>query len=191
MLKILWYDVTNLEPAIVMSGLPMDKDIEVRINMEMSDNDLKRMGKLGNAKGGSGHDCALKGITITAMIKAPLYWWKQFDRYTFADTISSSSTMHMILEQDLNQVLLKNTYNSTIDNLRADIKLYKDTNDMEVYERIISNLPQGYLYTRGVTLNYLQAKTMYYQRKNHKLKEWHTFCEWFEGLPHSELFIKE
>lgn len=182
MIKIIDYKVNNLRESVKSSGLPMMTD-SYTPNGELSEDDIKRITSLGSAKTGSGHDCALKGVNVFLTIKAPLYFWKQWDRYSFQDTVSSTSTMHKILEQDLEEVLESNVYSSTLEKLKIDIDIYKATERKEVFDRIISNLPQGYLYTRSVTTNYLQLKTMYYQRNNHKLDEWVKFCEFIKELP--------
>ena len=51
--------------------------------------DTGRLYKLGNAKQGSGHDCALKGIVVRYDINAPAYFWQQWQRYHFSDIVSS------------------------------------------------------------------------------------------------------
>ena len=182
-LKVLWYEENNVKSGVIMSKLPMSLDygdvLYKLTTYNITEDDIKRADSLGNAKSGSGHDSYLKSATVTMLVEAPLYFWKQWDRYHFQDTISSSSTMHKIHLQDLNKLLPDNTYPELRKHLQIDIKEFNETKDIEVYNRIITNLPQGYLYTRGVTLNYLQVKSMYSQRHNHKLAEWRFLCKFF------------
>ena len=147
------------------------------------------MQKLAKVKTGTGHDCFLKGINVFMIITAPEYWWKQFERYSFQDTVSSTSTMHKILEIELDDVLPDNIYPDTIRRLQEDIESYnyweKESPEhaKRIWERIIANLPMGFQYTRAITTNYLQLKTIYFQRKNHKLDEWKNFCSFIKTLP--------
>ncbi|MGL6099889.1 MAG: hypothetical protein ACRC0G_09740 [Fusobacteriaceae bacterium] len=97
MLEVLSYEVYGMERAMVASGLPMATDSSIIVASE------KRMSALGNAKPGSGHNCALKGITVVARVKYPLYWTKQFQRYHFADIVSSQSTMHRVTKFNLSE----------------------------------------------------------------------------------------
>lgn len=197
-MKIDYISVNNIRESILASALPMSKKIGFNLNdMELEKNDIKRAIKLGSVKNGTGHDCFLKGITVFMIITAPEYWWKQWERYSFQDTVSSTSSMHKILEFNLNDILDDDIYPETKSRLQEDIKLYKhwENKDKEkakhIWKRIIKNIPMDMKYTRAVTTNYLQLKTMYKQRKNHKLDEWQDFINFLEELPYFKEFIKE
>lgn len=97
MLEVKNYEVYGLERAVKASGLPMSADPD---NVAYSD---KRASVLGNAKAGSGHDCFLKGIIIEARVKYPLYLTKQFQRYHFADIVSSQSTMYRVTKFNIGE----------------------------------------------------------------------------------------
>ncbi|MEG0151644.1 MAG: hypothetical protein RR744_00495 [Cellulosilyticaceae bacterium] len=97
MLQILSYDVFGMDRAVKASGLPMSVDSS---KITYSD---KRANVLGSAKAGSGHDCFLKGIIVEATVKYPLYWTKQFQRYHFADIVSSQSTMHRVTKFNIGE----------------------------------------------------------------------------------------
>jgi len=197
MLEVKWAEIYGLESAKIFSGLPMKKDNEIEELEEqllkdfVHSSDENRIKKLSKVDIGTGHDCALKGITVHMLIKAPLYFWKQWDRYHFQDTVSSTSTMHKILEENLNDVLPDNVFESTKTRLRAEINLYREFKSEDTFNTIIANLPQGYLYTRAVVTNYLQLKTMYQQRKNHKLKERHRLFDVLKLFPDSRLFTRK
>lgn len=57
----------------------------------------------------------------------------------------------------------------------------------EIWWQMIQLLPSSYNQRRTVMLNYEVLANIYKSRRNHKLDEWHTFCDWIEGLPYSEL----
>lgn len=187
MSKIFNVRTYGLVESLIRSGYPM----QTVINEDMStavaqygitDTMLKRGIKLGNTKGGSGHDCFLKGIIVQADFHAPQYWWIQAQRYHWFDIVSSQSKMHRITEMDLEQCC-GNARNSTLNLLRDIIDEYKEGN--EVLEEVLDNIPMGFEYTAGVSTNYLQLKTMYHQRKNHRLTMWNkVFVEFCEGLPY-------
>ena len=189
-MEIQYIKVNNLKESILASGLPMSNSLEFNPNEhELTDNDIKRAKKLAKVKTGTGHDCFLKGINTFMVITAPLYWWKQFDRYAFQDTVSSTSTMHKLLEMEFDKIFSDRVYPDTLAKLEEDKELYLYWKDIDknkatnIWDRLISNIPEDVLYTRAITTNYLQLKTMYFQRKNHKLKEWKYFCEVINELP--------
>ncbi|MGL5754527.1 MULTISPECIES: hypothetical protein [Bacteria] len=189
---------------------------------------IKRICNLGNVATGTGHDNFAKGILVQFDVKYPGYWTPQFQRYHFADIVSSMSKMHRLVKMDTNKCFNKYVDKSVVDNLNYWIKVYnkmeKDDsycylekeipgssrvgeigesnpiliesfinkgwtiknklNKYEVYMKVISNCPMGFEMTMRVTTSYLQLKTIYLQRKHHKLKEdWTAFCTWCESLP--------
>ena len=84
------------------------------------------------------------------------------------------------------------THEDAINNINSLISIYQSADELKInkevcFNQIISNLPSGYLKWMGISTNYLQLKTIYSQRKNHKLQEWRYFCNWIETLPQSEL----
>lgn len=165
------------------------------------DNYIKRAKTLAGAKGASGHDCFLKGVIVQADVAAPQYWWLQYGRYHFADIISSQSKMHRITKMDIDQQCNEYVGIPVIEYLKEWIRLYNEYNPNfmpvitirgkkfeytkeNIFKIITSNTPMGLKLTARITTNYLQLKTMYYQRKNHKLDEWSkVFCKWIEELP--------
>ena len=76
---------------------------------------------------------------------------------------------------------------STIDMLNLNRKMYLETKDKKYWWQMIQLLPSSYNQKRTVMLSYEVLANMYKSRKNHKLDEWHTFCDWIESLPYSEL----
>lgn len=184
-MKIENTEVYGLERAIKISGYPKGNN----------NYSVDRASRLGGCASGTGHDCFLKGITVVADITAPQYWWIQFGRYHFwhgrdvqGDIISGESTMHGILKMDLVAHCNKYVDREIINHVAELVEDYNtltltDGERKHLFQRIISNYPMGLELKMGVIFNYLQIKSMYRQRKSHKLEEWGIFCKWAEGLP--------
>lgn len=164
----------------------------------IEDNDLDLMTRLRNA--GTDHRKFMRMITVYIDVTAPLYWWKEFDTYKVGTVANSCSTMHKIaakefaLEDFSCEHLLptaKKNLESTIDILNGYRDQYSVDTDPEVRKKywwqMIQLLPSSYNQRRTVMLNYEVLANIYKSRRNHKLDEWHTFCDWIESLPYSEL----
>ena len=158
---------------------------------EDTERGLKRAQNLASTPVGEGHDNYLQGIIVQFDIYAPLYMWKQIQRYHWIDFISSMSTMHCITKFNIKKQCNKYVWKSTINRLNLLISRYNENRDKEVWYEIISNVPSGFILGASLTTNYRQLKTIYNQRKNHRLNEWRELCEWIKTLPHSELIIND
>ena len=161
-------------------------------------NDYDLMMKLRNA--GTDHRKFMRMITVYFDITAPLYWWKEFDTYKVGTVANSCSTMHKIHEKEFTledfscEHLLptaKKSLESTIDILNGYRDQYNvDTDPIvkkDYWWQMIQLLPSSYNQKRTVMLNYEVLANIYKSRRNHKLDEWHTFCDWIENLPYAEL----
>ncbi|MDX1279386.1 hypothetical protein [Oceanihabitans sediminis] len=175
-MKIKNTKIYGLDDSLKASGYPMSTD------MDSVDSNLERLTKLGTSKPGSGHDCALKGIIVQADIIAPQYWWPQFQRYHFADIISSQSKMHRLLAFDLEDQVNRYVVPETIETLKTLRRNYNDDSSRENWMKLLANTPLGFNLGAKITTNYLQLKTIYNQRKGHKLPEWKYFCSWADDL---------
>ena len=179
-------EVFGYERAVKSSGNPMRTVIETS---PIDEKDIKRAINLGTTKGGEGHDNFLKGIIVQLDLTAPLFFWKQAQRYHWFDFVSSQSTMHSLLKFDVSSQCVGSTNPrviSVIDELVAEY-LAMDIDNKEratKWREIIASLPSGFCLSATMTTNYQQLKTMYFQRKHHKLEEWISFCSWCETLPH-------
>ncbi|MDY5853237.1 MAG: hypothetical protein SPK28_03285 [Bacilli bacterium] len=178
-------NVYGLEFAVKASGNPMRTVLD---KSEVTEKDMSRATKLGSCKGGEGHDNFLKGVIVQFDVTAPLYWWKQAQRYHWFDFVSSQSTMHSLLKFDVESQCVSTTSPKVLAIIDKMIKKYKSLKDddptkAERWQEIVSSLPCGFCLGASMTTNYQQLKTMYYQRRYHKLKEWRVFCEWCESLP--------
>lgn len=178
------------------------------IETYIGDNDLDLMKRL--VKAGTDHRKFMRMITVYCDITAPLYWWKEFDTYKVGTVANSCSTMHKIQakrfeREDFSVEYLSNTLDDPIagmdmvdhhfmvmmDNVISCLNVardrYNETKDKKYWWQMIQLLPSSYNQKRTVMLNYEVLANMHKSRKNHKLDEWHAFCDWIEELPYSEL----
>lgn len=221
--KIEKTEVYGLSKSVIASGnamrTEMDRnDTSIFIIDEYTDEQriedryephFKRACNLGTTKSGEGHDNFLNGIIVQFDIYAPLYMWKQLQRYHFLDFISSQSTMHRLTKFNVSECcvddvdeLILNRYQDLLNeynNIECQLKSTLDALEMETlinkrhlsWRTLVASLPSGFVLGATMTTNYRQLKTIYNQRKNHKLDEWHKFCEWCESLPHfKELCVR-
>ena len=159
---------------------------------------------------GPEHRKFLRQIFVSVDITAPLYWWKEADTYQVGVTKNSTSTMHKLastpitlecfetddlsdmgLELPMEEITLnlQEWTNAMIDGCEALRQKYLETKDKRYWKELVRWLPNGWLQTRTVTMNYENLRSMYHQRENHKLTEWHQFCEWVETLPYAQELI--
>lgn len=148
------------------------------------------------AKGGAVHAKYRRMIPVFLTINAPLYWWKEMDRYQVGVVMNSCSTMHKIHSKeftldDFSCEWCPGFTNGVVSTLEAWRKAYLETKDKKYWYAIIQLLPSSYNQKRTVMLNYEVLCNIYNSRKNHKLTEWHTFCDWIRELPYSELITGE
>jgi hypothetical protein len=182
---------------------------ECQQNFCIGPNDKQLMMALRNA--GTDHRKFMRMITVYLDITAPLYWWKEFDTYKVGTVANSCSTMHKIAEKEftlenfscehllsywgeekVNPTIIYpctpiQHLNQTIACLNVCRKKYLETKDKKYWWQMIQLLPSSYNQRRTVMLNYEVLANIYKSRRNHKLDEWHTFCDWIEGLPYSAL----
>ena len=163
-------------------------------------------------KAGSSDRKFLRQIFVSVDITAPLYWWKQADTYKIGTVANSTSTMHKLATTpitincfeigDYNKSLIirenhyqdkEGFYSYFVDdfskNIIANLEQlrlkYLETKDKKYWKELVRWLPNGWLQTRTLTMNYEVLRNIYFQRKHHKLQEWHLFCQWIEDLPYS------
>ena len=152
------------------------------------------------AHGGPVHAKYRRMITVYLDINAPLYWWKEFDTYKVGTVANSCSTMHKIHAKafEREDFSIEHLHNFKeqhwmvcMDNVIAALNVardkYLETKDKTYWWQMIQLLPTSYNQKRTVMLNYEVLTNIYESRRHHKLDEWHTFCDWIENLPYSEL----
>ncbi len=172
----------------------MQKQEDTYVINTIGINDYKLMSRLSRA--GRDHSKFLRSIPIGMRISAPLFWWKQFDTYKVGTVGLSTSTMHKIHSKEftrddfctdnLSGYALE-TLDVTITCLNAYREEYNKSKNMANWRTMIELLPDSYIQTRNITLNYEVLKNIYNSRRNHKLTEWRRFCNYIEFLPLSEL----
>lgn len=203
---------------------PFDKNLcSNRTVFKIGDNDLALMQKL--IRAGSEHRKFLRQIFVSVDITAPLYYFKELDTYKVGTVANSTSTMHKLAStpitldcfeiDDFNKDLIieqntgwecpqdfkaNNLALTIINKLEILRQKYLETKDKRYWKELVRWLPESWLQTRTVTMNYENILTMYRQRKNHKLNEWSgidnpelpNFVGWVKTLPYAnELILVE
>lgn len=202
MIKIENSKVMNFEGAIRGARNPMnswarsDSRYDTEGNYILGVNDLDLAKRL--CKAGSDHRKFIRQILVSVDITAPMYWWKEFYTYKVATVANSTSTMHKIHSKpfELSDFSHDHMSKSAVEALTAYIEFmevkrehYIETKDKADWYDIIQLLPSSYNQRRTITMNYENLLNMYYARRNHKLAEWHEYCDWILTLPYTkELF---
>ena len=156
---------------------------------------------------GTPNDKFLRQIFVSMDITAPLYWWKEMDTYKVGTTANSTSTMHKLAStpitldcfeiddyepglQLIDPVHADVRISQFIDDLEQLRQLYNQTKDLKYWKELIRWLPESWLQTRTWTANYAVLRQIYHWRKNHKLTEWHQFCDFLLTLPYAQQLIE-
>ena len=194
--------VMNFENAIRGARNPMnswgrmDSHTEPDGTFVYGPNDLDLAMRL--AKAGSDHRKYLRMVFVSVDVTAPLYWWKEYDTYKVATVANSTSTMHKIHSKPFSiddfscdhmtdgTKKFMETVVAELENIRLR---FKETKSKDDWYDMIQLLPSSYNQMRTCTFNYETLINIYRARKNHKLAEWHTFCDWIETLPYAEQLI--
>lgn len=174
--------VYGLEDSVKASKYPMAVDTS-ECTAEITKNTMS----LAGCATGTGHDQFLTGIIVQFDLKFTIKAWTEAERYHFLDFVSSQSTMHRITKFDVSKQCIKYVRKKAIENLEECIADYNADPTSEKYLEVVYNAPVGLQLTARMTTNYRQLKTIYQQRKTHRLHEWKDFCKWIESLPYSEL----
>ena len=211
-MELNYTSVYNFEGAFRGMRAPMnswDKSDSVFTNDKtiIGENDLRLAQKLIQA--GAEHAKFMRQIFVSVDITAPIYWWKEMDTYKVSTVSNSTSTMHklsskpitindfsfdnldLVMTAGKNWELTLNEYLTyqiipTCERLRQN---FIKTKDKRYWLALIQLLPESYNQTRTWTANYAILRNIYFQRKNHKLQEWHQFCDWIKTLPCGEELI--
>lgn len=159
---------------------------------------------------GNEHAKFMRQIFVSVDITAPLLWWKEFDTYKVGTVANSTSTMHKLSSAPITKEMFEfddnaddlvvsqgksvsgeweyvfSNYIEDIVNMCENLRLkFIETGDKSYWRALIQILPSAYLQTRTVTMSYANLRNIYFQRKNHKLREWADFCDWIKTLPYS------
>lgn len=202
MIRLERTSVMNIENAVRGARNPMnswhrmDSHYDENGNYILGPNDLDLAVRL--RKAGSDHRKFLRQIFVSVDITAPLYWWKEYDTYKVSTVANSTSTMHKIHSKPFSMDDFS-TDHLTADSLAfmetvverlEQVRLkYMETKSREDWYDLIQLLPSSYNQMRTCSFNYETLVNIYYARKNHKLAEWHKFCDWIETLPYGKELI--
>lgn len=179
--------VYGLNESIKRSKYPMSIDTST-CTSEVT----KTIFNLAQSPVGSGHDNWLNGIIVQFDLTFTNKAWVEAERYHFLDFVSSQSTMHRITKFDLDKAYIEYTDPRMIEIMQQLVDQYNANPTPDNYLKVLYSNPAGFKLTAGMTTNYRQLKTIYYQRKNHRLPEWRMFCEWITTLPmFKELILNE
>lgn len=165
-------------------------------------------------KSGPEHRKFLRQILVSVDITAPFYWWKEFDTYKVGTVANSCSTMHKLASYPIDienfeitdfcpdlvywtnengdspvDYEVKDATEDFIFFLEKLRQKYLETKDKRYWKELVRWLPNGWLQKRTVTLNYEILRSQYLQRRDHKLTEWHKYCDWIKSLPYADELI--
>ena len=186
-------EIFGLNSAIKGSKYPMATDLST-----LNDEITKTVKSLGTAKMGEGHDNFLNGILVQFDLTFTNKAWVEAERYHFLDFVSSQSTMHRICRFNLDKAYIEYVDERMIAIMKEKVVAYnklqtENPNDPSLknkYLEILYSNPAGFKLTAKMTTNYRQLKTIYHQRRHHRLPEWQVFCDWLETLPESDFITK-
>lgn len=185
--------VYGLPDSIRRAKLPMSTNADL-----LSDDITAGIQALAQSEAGGGHDQWLTGVVVQFDLTFSNKAWVEMERYHFMDFVSSQSTMHRITKFDLDGQYNRYVDPEIVQIMKDKVAAYNQYKDevtpeeaAEWYLEILYSNPAGFRLTAGMTTNYRQLKTIYAQRKNHRLPEWREFCRFIETLPMSGLITKE
>lgn len=195
-------EVFGFESSVRGSKYPMSIDLD-----KVTDEVVPRTKALANAIPGSGHDNFMNGIIVQFDLTFTNKAWVEAERYHFLDFISSQSTMHRITKFNLDETYVEYVDPRMVEIMKEKVKAYRELEEQqreqtavsveerellkEKYLEILYSNPAGFKITARMTTNYRQLKTIYLQRKDHRLPEWRVFCQWVKTLPYSEFITGE
>ena len=207
-------EISSFKPALRGMRNPMnswDRSDSNQCIHHIGPNDLKLAQRL--VRAGAEHAKFMRQIEVWVDITAPLYWWKEFDTYKVGTVANSTSTMHKLAAAPITKEMFEfdgldaivDSYTIThggecvrvfedyvddiihmCENLRQK---YIKTKDKSYWRALVQILPNAFLQKRTVSLSYANLRNIYFQRHNHKLKEWHLFCDWIATLPYAKELI--
>ena len=143
----------------------------------------------------------LRMIHVQFDVTAPLYWWKEFDTYKVGTVANSCSTMHKIADKeftlkDFSCEHLEGRALNTLEDMVDELNYWRDyylaikkqnvvgadTKAKDIWWQMIQLLPSSYNQRRTIDLNFEVLLKQYRERKNHKLDEWHIYCDWIKKI---------
>lgn len=182
--------VYGLCNSIRGAKFPMSVDTD-KLNSEITSGIMR----LAQCEKGTGHDQWLTGVVVQFDLTFSNKAWVEMERYTFMNFVSSQSTMHRITKFNIDENCNEYVDPRVKEVVNELVEQYNNTDDddlkRELYLKILYNNPAGFRLTARMTTNYRQLKTIYAQRRTHRLPEWRQFCGWIETLPYSDMITGE
>ena len=166
--------VYDLDESVLASGYPMLTEVTDR---DATPHDFKRAISLAIRESSEGHDNFLSGILVSFNVTCSIKMWTEFERYHFAQIVSSQSTMHRLATMDIEKQCVSYVDKDILDRIIELQKKYEVTHDTEDRLKLLYSCPTGLCLTARVSTNLRQLKTLYKQRYNHSLPEWRQFCK--------------
>ena len=189
MVEISNVKIYDLEESVIACRNAMRMDIPEYTDQEFKKS-LERAKILAKTPNGSGHQTFLSGIRVSFDIKYPNYISAELQRYHWFDIVTSSSKMHRLSKMDMDACFNKYVTDESKEQMKKLVKKYNETKSYEDFMTMLSNCPQGIELFMRVSTNFLQLRTIYHQRKNHRLREdYGAFCKFIEELPYAKEFI--
>ena len=204
--------VYDLEESLIASGYPMRTELQMR---EPDEKDWRRGIKLTEASDRNpAHAQFLTGIRVNFDLTCTNKMWVEAERYRFLEFVSSQSTMHRITKfnlreqyneyvdpriidimeekiEEYNKLVEERDRLRELDGTQDELLKYHNLINNKYYELLYSN-PAGFEITARMATNYRCLRNIYLQRHDHRLQEWHDFCDWIKTLPYAnELLIRE
>ena len=206
-------EISSFKPALRGMRNPMnswDRSDSNQCIHHIGPNDLELAQRL--VRAGAEHAKFMRQIEVWVDITAPLYWWKEFDTYKVGTVANSTSTMHKLAAAPITKEMFEfdnedivvsqgksicgewelvfDDYIDDIIDMCENLRIkYLETHNKPYWRALIQILPSAFLQTRTVSLSYANLRNIYFQRRNHKLKEWHLFCDWIATLPYAKELI--
>ena len=206
-------EISSFKPALRGMRNPMnswDRSDSNQCIHHIGPNDLELAQRL--VRAGAEHAKFMRQIEVWVDITAPLYWWKEFDTYKVGTVANSTSTMHKLAAAPITKEMFEfdnedivvsqgksicgewelvfDDYIDDIIDMCENLRLkYLETHNKSYWRALVQILPSALLQTRTVSLSYANLRNIYFQRRNHKLKEWHLFCDWIVTLPYAKELI--
>lgn len=184
MAKIENIQVYGIEDSFKASKYPFAVNTD-DVNSEITD----KIRSLAKCKMGTGHDNFLNGIIVQFDLTFSIKAWVEMQRYHFIDFVSSQSTMHCISKMDIKSMCNEYVSDVIIAEVERLKKAYLDNPTPKNYLELLYNVPVGFELTARMTTNYRQLKTIYAQRRTHRLEDWQVFCDFIETLPYAKELI--
>ena len=187
--KVFNVDVYGIKPALIRAGYPMATVVNEEMSLDKRTvEDMLRLGSnLGHSPIGHGDDKFLRQILVTFDMLAPRYFWAQFDTYGVFTTKNSQSTMHRGKAMDYQRMSDSLVDDKILALFEGIVEDYSLNPTEENLLKVKANMPEGICLAAGISTNYAQLRTIYFQRHTHRLPQWRWFCdEFIASLPYAK-----